>query len=216
MISVSRFARVAVRWGMTTKIACAVLLFIGCNSKVHVLTSADAGPDAGPAADAGAPPDAGASPDAGAPPDAGPPDTGGCWATDSYGSLLHSIPSMAGYNGSDPLEYNGADLYEGCDGAPIILHGQGLPHYPAGLAEEFRDGMDYPGDPTPITFGPCCPSVGAASGTCVVWPMSAYERTRFEEGDYDTAVGLMRLHGASVDPMHAPGSYPYCMPVRRP
>ncbi len=209
MISVSRFARVAVRWGMTTKIACAVLLFIGCNTKGPVLTTDDAGPparvDAGPSADAGPPPDAGAPPDAGPPPDAGELGAG-CSGAAGYGSLLQSLPAGGGLPG--------LELYEGCDGAPIILHGVGRPEYPPGPQEDFRAGLQGLAM-EPITLGPCCPSRGAASGTCVVWPMSAATRASLDAGRYHDVAIRMWLEGASRIPMSAE-SYPYCMPVRRP
>ncbi|MGE0787949.1 MAG: hypothetical protein AB7S26_19905 [Sandaracinaceae bacterium] len=190
---------------MATRFVCAVLLFIGCNTKFHVLDTDDAGP-AGSASmvDAGAS-DAG-PPHAAPPEDAGMPETGGCYGTASYGGLLYSHPPIDGLNG--------VELYEGCDGAPIVLHGPGLPHYDAGAREQYRVWLDDMDLEAAVTLGPCCPSAGAASGTCIVWPMDAEVRAQFASGDYTWVVNDMWLAGASstVDGV----SPPNCMPIRRP
>ncbi|MEC7522695.1 MAG: hypothetical protein VYE22_22595 [Myxococcota bacterium] len=99
-------------------------------------------------------------------------------------------------------------LYEGCDGAPIVIFAPEREPLDPEALEGFRERLAAFDDVTP-TSGPCCPS-RPDSPRCVVWPVGTdREREAFERGDYDAWLIDMWLIGAG-------GESPGCAPIRRP
>lgn len=185
----------------------AALLASGCFTSSHPpAPPPESGTGTSPSGTGAARRDAAASPQDAGDPSVSDPGTGAtCGDAVVPGRLLFSqreVPYAFAY-----------DVYEGCDDAPIVLHQPGLPPYTPELQEQYRAWLADVSS-LPVALGPCCPSQGEASGTCVIWPTDDWERTAFAAGDYQGFVIDMWLVGASATTDG--GNYPNCIAIRRP